>query len=120
MFDRTPVGCRKVILATNIAETSITVPGIRYVIDTGLHKIRGYHAKNGMEVLVVRPISKASARQRMGRAGRDAPGICYRLYTEDSYQELDDVDRPEITRFVTGTITGIIYVDVTWRASFYY
>ena len=67
-----------------------------------------------MEVLVVRPISKASARQRMGRAGRDAPGICYRLYTEDSYQQLDDVDKPEITRqkFTSRACNNV--VDAIW------
>lgn len=98
IFDATPSGCRKVVLATNIAETSITIPGIRYVIDCGLRKTRSYIARTGVDTLAVNPISKASARQRAGRAGREAPGICFRLYTERAFKSLDDDDEPEIKR----------------------
>ncbi|KAF9919107.1 putative ATP-dependent RNA helicase dhr2 [Lobosporangium transversale] len=98
IFEPAPPGTRKVILATNIAETSITIPNIRYVIDTGCHKSRGYNAKIGIESLLVEPISKSSARQRMGRAGREAPGICFRLYTEDAFDELEEDAVPEIKR----------------------
>ncbi|KAG0235515.1 putative ATP-dependent RNA helicase dhr2 [Actinomortierella wolfii] len=98
IFEPAPPGCRKVILATNIAETSITIPNIRYVVDTGCHKSRGYNAKIGIESLLVEPISKSSARQRMGRAGREAPGLCFRLYTEDSFEQLEEDTVPEIKR----------------------
>ncbi|KAF9112477.1 putative ATP-dependent RNA helicase dhr2 [Mortierella sp. AM989] len=98
IFEPAPRGTRKVILATNIAETSITIPNIRYVIDTGCHKSRGYNAKIGIESLLVEPISKSSARQRTGRAGREAPGLCFRLYTEDSFDLLEEDSIPEIKR----------------------
>ncbi|KAI1304582.1 putative ATP-dependent RNA helicase dhr2 [Mortierella claussenii] len=98
IFEPAPVGTRKVILATNIAETSITIPNIRYVVDTGCHKSRGYNAKIGIESLLVEPISKSSARQRMGRAGREAPGLCFRLYTEDAFEQLEEDAVPEIKR----------------------
>ena len=89
----------KVILATNIAETSLTIDGIIYVIDPGFNKQKTYNARTGMESLVVTPISKASANQRAGRAGRVSPGKCFRLYTLAAYEkELDDNAIPEIQR----------------------
>jgi HrpA-like RNA helicase len=69
-----------VILATNIAETSITISGIKYVVDTGLVKVRAFNAKTGIESLSIEPISKASANQRAGRSGRESAGTCYRYY----------------------------------------
>ena len=98
VFAPTPPGMRKVILATNIAESSITIPGVKYVVDTGLAKMRGYKATSGMECLVVVPISKQQAQQRSGRAGRDSAGKCYRLYREVAYKELRDSVLPEICR----------------------
>lgn len=89
---------RKVILATNIAETSITVPGVRFVIDCGKAKIKQYRSRLGLQSLLIKPISKSSAIQRKGRAGREAPGQCYRLYTEAEYLKLPDADIPEILR----------------------
>lgn len=77
---------RKVILATNIAETSLTIPGVRYVIDTGLRKVRVWKPSLGLDTLFTTAVSQASAAQRMGRAGREAPGKCFRLYTEDAYR----------------------------------
>ena len=74
IFEKTPKGTRKVVLATNIAETSLTINGICYVIDTGFNKQNSYNAKTGMESLVVAPISQAAANQRAGRAGRTQPG----------------------------------------------
>lgn len=97
-FKRAPHGCRKVVLATNIAETSITIPGIRYVIDPGFVKQRQYSSKTGMESLAVVPCSQSSARQRSGRAGREAPGECYRLYREDMFATLPAETPPEILR----------------------
>eukprot|EP00727_Mastigamoeba_balamuthi_P011019 m51a1_g654 putative pre-mrna-splicing factor atp-dependent rna helicase dhx16-like (959) ;mRNA; r:218417-221394 len=105
IFEPTPPGARKVVLATNIAETSITINGIVYVIDTGLCKQKSYNPKNGMESLLVQPVSKASAMQRAGRAGRVAPGKCFRLYTAWAYtHELDDQPVPEIQRTNLGNV----------------
>lgn len=98
VFDPAPENTRKVILSTNIAETSITIPGIKYVIDCGLAKLRGFNPKIGVESLLLHPISKSSAWQRTGRAGREAAGTCYRLYTENTFKELEDDTVPEIRR----------------------
>ncbi|KAJ0121218.1 tp-dependent rna helicase [Diaporthe amygdali] len=89
---------RKVVLATNIAETSVTVPGVRYVVDTGKAKVKEFRVRLGMESLLAKPISKSSAIQRAGRAGREAAGKCYRLYTQEGFQSLKDADLPEILR----------------------
>ncbi|KAJ1892269.1 ATP-dependent RNA helicase [Kickxella alabastrina] len=97
VFDPAPEFTRKVILATNIAETSLTIPGIRHVIDSGVHKVRGFDPRVG-ESLLVEPISKSSARQRTGRAGREAAGHSYRLYTEADYAQLPEDSVPEIKR----------------------
>lgn len=85
VFGPTPRGKRKIIVATNIAETSVTVPGIVYVLDCGFSKQRFYNPETDVEALVTAPISRASAQQRAGRAGRVRPGKCYRLYTEESF-----------------------------------
>ncbi|KFY16337.1 hypothetical protein V491_05359, partial [Pseudogymnoascus sp. VKM F-3775] len=89
---------RKCILATNIAETSITVPGVRYVVDTGKAKVKEYRPHLGLQSLLAKPISQSSAIQRRGRAGREAPGKVWRLYTEEQYNALSAVERPEILR----------------------
>ena len=92
-------GERKIILATNIAETSITINGIAYVIDSGFCKQMCYDPRTGLETLAITPISKANAKQRAGRAGRVRPGKCFRLYTSSSYEnELEDDNVPEIQR----------------------
>ena len=85
IFEPAPAGSRKCVIATNIAEASLTIDGIYYVVDPGFAKIKVYNPKLGMDNLVVAPISKASAKQRCGRAGRTGPGKCYRLYTEQAY-----------------------------------
>ncbi|XP_010460316.1 PREDICTED: pre-mRNA-splicing factor ATP-dependent RNA helicase DEAH10 [Camelina sativa] len=97
-FAVAPPGFRKVILATNIAETSITIPGIRYVIDPGFVKARTYDPRKGMESLDVVPASKAQTLQRSGRAGREVPGKCFRLYPEREFEKLEDSTKPEIKR----------------------
>ena len=99
IFEPTPPKARKVVLATNIAETSLTIEGIVYVIDPGFVKENVYNARTGMESLVITPCSRASANQRSGRAGRVAPGKCFRLYTKFAFHnELDDSTMPEIQR----------------------
>lgn len=99
IFDPAPPGTRKCIVATNIAEASLTIDGIYYVIDPGFSKLNVYDPKLGMDSLVVTPISQASARQRAGRAGRTGPGKCFRLYTETAYKnEMLPTTVPEIQR----------------------
>ena len=105
IFEPTPEGARKVVLATNIAETSITIDGIVYVIDPGFSKQNSYNPRTGMESLIVTPVAKASANQRAGRAGRVAPGKCFRLYTKWAYlNELEDNTIPEIQRTNLGSV----------------
>ncbi len=89
---------RRIILATNVAETSLTIPGIRAVIDSGLARIRRYSAQRHVQTLRIEPISQASARQRMGRCGRVGPGICIRLYSEEDYRRREAHTAPEIKR----------------------
>jgi ATP-dependent RNA helicase DDX35 len=98
VFEEAPENTRKVIFSTNIAEASVTIDGIIYVVDTGYVKLRAYNPITGIETLTATPISKASATQRAGRAGRTRPGKCYRLYTESSYQTLEEATVPEIQR----------------------
>ncbi|OHS95347.1 helicase [Tritrichomonas foetus] len=98
VFEDAPEGHRKVILSTNIAETSVTIPGIKYVIDSGLVKIKTFNPVSGVECLGLSPIAKAQAMQRSGRAGRESAGACFRLYTEDSFFELQDSPIAEIRR----------------------
>ncbi|GAA0169000.1 RNA helicase [Lithospermum erythrorhizon] len=98
VFIPAPNGFRKVILATNIAETSVTIPGIKYVIDPGLVKARAYQARTGIESLAIVKTSKAQSLQRSGRAGREGPGKSYRLYPEYEFEKLANSTTPEIKR----------------------
>ncbi|KAK3900524.1 hypothetical protein C8A05DRAFT_35828 [Staphylotrichum tortipilum] len=99
IFEPAPPGSRKVVVATNIAETSITIDFIYYVVDPGFVKQNAYDPKLGMDSLIVTPISQAQANQRAGRAGRTGPGKCFRLYTEAAYQsEMLPTTIPEIQR----------------------
>ena len=99
IFEPAPPGTRKVVIATNIAETSITIDQIYYVVDPGFVKQNAYDPKLGMDSLIVTPISQAQAKQRAGRAGRTGPGKCFRLYTEAAYQsEMLPTTIPEIQR----------------------
>lgn len=105
IFEKTQPGARKIVLGTNIAETSLTIDGICYVVDAGFCKQKSYNPRTGMESLLVIPISKAAANQRAGRAGRTQPGKCFRLYTAWSYQnELEDNTVPEIQRTNMGNV----------------
>lgn len=98
VFEAAPENTRKVIFSTNIAEASVTIDGIVYVIDTGYVKLRAFNPMTGIETLTPTPVSKASATQRAGRAGRTKPGKCYRLYTEARFQSLEEATVPEIQR----------------------
>ena len=89
---------RRIVLATNVAETSLTVPGIRFVVDTGIARVKRYSYRNKVEQLQIEPISQASANQRAGRCGRVAAGVCIRLYEEQDYLQRDKFTDPEILR----------------------
>jgi ATP-dependent helicase HrpA len=91
-------GRRRIVLSTNVAETSLTVPGIRYVIDTGVARVHRYSARQKIDMLQIEPISQASAKQRAGRCGRVAAGICIRLYAEEDHDARPVFTTPEILR----------------------
>ena len=93
-----PNPLRKVVVATNVAETSVTIDGIRHVVDGGLARVARYDAERGIGTLFMEPISRASADQRKGRAGRTAPGTCYRLWTESGQLNRPERNTPEIQR----------------------
>ena len=96
---------RKVVVSTNIAETSLTIDGVVFVIDPGFSKQKVYNPRIRVESLLVSPVSKASAQQRAGRAGRTRPGKCFRLYTEKAYKnEMQDNTYPEILRSNLGSV----------------
>ncbi|KAG1768873.1 P-loop containing nucleoside triphosphate hydrolase protein [Suillus placidus] len=115
---------RKVVISTNIAETSLTIDGIVYVVDPGFSEQKVYNPRIRAESLLVSPISKASAQQRAGRAGRTRPGKCFRLYTEkDFMSELEEQTHPEILRSnlantVLELVKAGIKVSVTWGGCF--
>lgn len=100
-----PHGARRIVLATNVAETSLTVPGIRYVIDSGQARVKRYSYRNKVEQLQVEPVSQAAANQRAGRCGRVANGICIRLYDEQDYNSRPRFSDPEILR---SSLAGVI------------
>jgi pre-mRNA-splicing factor ATP-dependent RNA helicase DHX15/PRP43 len=101
---------RKVVVSTNIAETSLTIDGVVYVVDLGFSKQKVYNPRIRVESLLVSPISKASAHQRAGRAGRTRPGKCFRLYTEKNFiKELEEHTHPEILRSnLANTVLGLV------------
>jgi ATP-dependent helicase HrpA len=98
VFSRNRTHGRRVVLATNVAETSLTVPGIRFVVDTGIARVSRYSARLKVQRLPVEPISRASADQRKGRCGRVADGICVRLYSEDDFNARPEFTDPEVLR----------------------
>lgn len=100
-----PHGQRRIVLATNVAETSLTVPGIRYVIDPGLARVKRYSYRNKVEQLLIEPISQAASNQRAGRCGRVSNGICIRLYSEKEFNERPKFTDPEILR---SSLAGVI------------
>jgi ATP-dependent helicase HrpA len=100
-----PGGARRIVLATNVAETSLTVPGIRYVVDTGVARVKRYSYRTKVEQLQVEPISQAAANQRAGRCGRVAEGICIRLYDEADFLKRPKFTDPEILR---SSLAGVI------------
>ncbi|MCO5579412.1 hypothetical protein L7F22_033267 [Adiantum nelumboides] len=109
IFQKAEEGVRKCVVATNIAETSLTVDGILYVIDSGYGKFKVYNPRMGMDSLQVFPCSQAAANQRSGRAGRTGPGTCYRLYTETAYlNEMLPNPVPEIQRTNLGNVVLLL------------
>jgi ATP-dependent RNA helicase DHX8/PRP22 len=120
VFEPTPKGQRKVVLATNVAETSITIDGLFYVVDCGFCKQNSYNSKTGVSQLQIVPISRAQAEQRAGRAGRIGPGMCFRLYTEDQYtNDMAAVSIPEIQRSnLTNTVLQLRAVGIADLTNF--
>ncbi|MEY2632725.1 MAG: ATP-dependent helicase HrpA, partial [Pseudomonadota bacterium] len=102
---RPAAGMRRIVLATNVAETSLTVPGIRYVVDSGLARVKRYSYRNKVEQLQVERIAQAAARQRAGRCGRVSAGVCIRLYDEADFNARPDFTDPEILR---SSLAGVI------------
>lgn len=113
-FQPPPKRHRKVVLATNIAETSVTISGVRYVIDSGLRKVRVHRSALGLDSLLPAAVSQASAAQRLGRAGREAPGKCWRLFTESQYLTFQEHTEPEISRVsIDGPILTLACAGIT-------
>ncbi|KPI88532.1 putative pre-mRNA splicing factor ATP-dependent RNA helicase putative dead/h helicase [Leptomonas seymouri] len=111
VFEATPPGCRKVVLATNVAETSITITNLYYVVDSGYCKQNIFDAKHAIDQLKVVPVSQAQAKQRSGRAGRIGPGKCYRMYTEQQFaEEMVPETIPDIMR------TSLFHVTLQLKA----
>ncbi len=114
-----PGGGRKVILATNVAETSLTIDGVTVVVDSGLARVAHVDTTTGINRLEIERISRASADQRAGRAGRTAPGVCYRLWTEREQQALAEFDQPEVARVdVSGAVLELLSWGETDVATF--
>ncbi len=109
IFDPAPKGARKVVVASNIAETSLTIEGIKYVVDSGFCKLKTYNPRLGMDALLLCPIAQSSAMQRAGRAGRTGPGKCYRLFTAPAFQlEMLQTNVPEIQRTNLGHVVLLL------------
>ena len=98
VFQRAPTGKRKVIVSTNLAETAVTIDDVVYVLDTGLCKEKAYDATTNLGSLTSALISRASADQRKGRAGRTGPGVCFRLFTQQQYHAMAEFQEPELLR----------------------
>lgn len=114
VFTQSQLGTRRVIISTNIAETSLTIPGIKYVIDSGVVKQRSHDPTTGMDTLKVIRISQDQAWQRSGRAGREADGFCYRTYTVAEYDAMSLSAVPEILRSNIGATVCFIFGNVHW------
>ncbi len=106
-----PHSGRRIVLATNVAETSLTVPGIRFVVDTGIARVSRYSVRSKVQRLPVEKVSQASADQRKGRCGREAPGICVRLFAEDDFNQRPEFTEPEILR--TNLASVILQMEVS-------
>ncbi|KAL0135764.1 P-loop containing nucleoside triphosphate hydrolase protein [Mucor lusitanicus] len=119
VFELPRQGDRKVVFATNVAQTSVTIPGIRYVVDSGFVKEKSFDPNTGMDALLVTEISQAAAIQRAGRAGRTAPGKAYRLYSEESFERMEPNTIPEIQRSsLLGTVLALKTMHIVDVVSF--
>jgi ATP-dependent RNA helicase DHX37/DHR1 len=120
VFEEPPAGSRLIVLATNVAETSLTIPGVRYVFDCGRSKEKKYEASTGVQTFEIDFISKASAAQRAGRAGRTGPGHCYRLFSSAVYErDFEDYAIPEILRSpIEGVVLSLKNMDIQTVVNF--
>lgn len=120
VFEEPPAGSRLIVLATNVAETSLTIPGVRYVFDCGRSKEKKYEASTGVQTFEIDFISKASAAQRAGRAGRTGPGHCYRLYSSAVYErDFEEYAIPEILRSpIEGVVLSLKNMDIQTVVNF--
>lgn len=114
VFTQSQPGTRRVIISTNIAETSLTIPGIKYVIDSGVVKQRSHDPTTGLDTLKVIRISQDQAWQRSGRAGREAEGSCYRTYTTGEFDAMSLSAVPEILRSNIGATVCVAFRKCTW------
>lgn len=113
VFDKAPAGTRKVIFATDVAETGVTIDGVRHIVDSGLCKESRYDPTRNVTVLSVQAICKSSAIQRKGRAGRTAPGTCYRIYSEDEFEAMEVSQVPEVlSRPLPLTIVSLLSMGI--------
>lgn len=121
VFEEARDGERLVVVATNVAETSLTIPGIKYVVDTGREKVKNYNSSSGMETYEIQWISKASAAQRAGRAGRTGPGHCYRLYSSAAFNNLfSDFSTAEISKVPVDGVVLLLKSMHIGKASCYF
>lgn len=121
VFEEARDGERLVVVATNVAETSLTIPGIKYVVDTGREKVKNYNSSSGMETYEIQWISKASAAQRAGRAGRTGPGHCYRLYSSAVFNNLfSDFSTAEISKVPVDGVVLLLKSMHIGKASCYF
>ena len=111
VFNPTPAGVCKVVLATNAAETSVTIDGVTCIVDTGMAKHTNYDPRRNISVLEVARITQSAAKQRAGRAGRTRPGQCIRMYTEDEYLDMTPTPTAEILRTnMSQTVLRLLYM----------
>ncbi|ESO07051.1 hypothetical protein HELRODRAFT_105082 [Helobdella robusta] len=119
VFEPAPPGMRKVVFSTTLAETSLTIRGIKYVVDCGKAKVRTFEPVSGLDILKVRVISQAQANQRAGRAGRESDGVCYRMYSMDKFNSMKKTSVPEIKRTnLSSVILQLLYWGVRDITSF--
>ncbi|GMH71318.1 hypothetical protein TrRE_jg9710 [Triparma retinervis] len=112
-----PLASRRIIISTNIAETSLTLPDVGYVVDSGVGKVKRFNGTTGVSTLMIETVTKANAKQRMGRCGRTGRGVCLRLYTEEAFTSMNDTMESEMSRTsLTSTVLSLVKMNIDCRA----